>query len=29
MPKPLTEEEVVVAKDATPPKPETEEVLKH
>ena len=29
IPKPLTEEEVVVAKDATPPKPETEEVLKH
>jgi ATP-dependent Lon protease len=29
MPKPLTEEELVVAKDATPPKPETEEVLKH
>jgi ATP-dependent Lon protease len=29
MPKPLTEEEVVVAKEATPPKPETEEVLKH
>jgi ATP-dependent Lon protease len=29
IPKPLTEEELVVAKDATPPKPETEEVLKH
>ena len=29
IPKALTEEEVVVAKDATPPKPETEEVLKH
>jgi len=29
IPKPLTEEEVVVAKDATPPKPESEEVLKH
>ncbi len=29
MPKPLIEEEVVVAKEATPPKPETEEVLKH
>ena len=29
IPKPLTEEDVVVAKDATPPKPETEEVLKH
>jgi len=29
MPKPLTEEELVVSKDATPPKPESEEVLKH
>jgi ATP-dependent Lon protease len=29
IPKALTEEEVVVAKDATPPKSETEEVLKH
>jgi ATP-dependent Lon protease len=29
IPKALTEEEVVVAKDATSPKPETEEVLKH
>jgi len=29
IPKALTEEELVVAKDATPPKPETEEVLKH
>jgi ATP-dependent Lon protease len=29
MPKPLIEEEVVVAKEATPPKPETGEVLKH
>ena len=29
IPKPLTEEDVVVAKDATPPKPGPEEVLKH